>query len=138
MTRADIEGIVHAFYETRLQNDVEACLAHFTTNACFRLSGSPAASGIACECRGQEALRPIAEALVNTWIWEAQSFHAILIDGNRVAAHYTLTARFAPTGERLETDLVDLITVEGGKVAALIEFVDTARAEALLAGVRAG
>jgi ketosteroid isomerase-like protein len=126
MTRAEIESFVRDLYASRLSNDVEKCLAHFTPSSSFRIAGSMKSSSIARVSRSLESIRKQLEELIRVWQWRAFDPRAIVIDGGQIAVHYSLTATFTPTGQTVTTEVVDLITFDGFKVLTFTQFVDTA------------
>lgn len=56
---------------------------------------------------------------------------SMTIDGDWAAVHYRLDAVFIPTGETVNSEVLDLLTVEDGKITSYVEFVDTAAVVAL-------
>lgn len=135
MTRNEYERLIHTFYENRLANDSEACLAHFSPTASFHLIGTPAAAPSAP--LHPDAVRRQVTDMVHTWEWKKFDLQSIVIDGDRAAIHYRLTAGFKPTRDVLTTDVVDLMTFANGKVTSFIEFVDTAMVERFMRTVPA-
>jgi ketosteroid isomerase-like protein len=136
MTRNEYERLIHTFYESRLANDADACLAHFSPTASFRLIGTPLPPGGAPP-PSPDAVRRQVHDMVHTWEWKAFDLQSIAIDGDRAAVYYRLTTAFKPTRDILTTDVVDLMTFANGKVTSFIEFVDTALVERFMRTVPA-
>ena len=136
MTRDDYERLITTFYENRLANDAEACLAHFSPTAAFRLVGTPLPPADAPP-PSPDAVRRQVTDMVHTWEWKKFDLQSIVIDGDRAAIHYRLTTAFKPTRDVMTTDVVDLMTFAGGKVTSFVEFVDTAMVERFMKTVPA-
>jgi ketosteroid isomerase-like protein len=133
MDRDQAIGLIEAYYASRLANDVERCVAHFTDDARLRVAGSRDASPIAGSSSGAFALRRQAIELIGAWEWLAMRIESIMVEGDRVAVQFQLTTKFRPTGDLVNSELLDLFTLRKGKVASLVEFVDTALVALLVA-----
>jgi len=59
-------------------------------------------------------------------------FVSMLIDGSKAAVQWRAKIRSAVTGETVETDLFDLIELEGGRIKSFFEFCDTALAARMM------
>jgi ketosteroid isomerase-like protein len=128
MTRDEIEATIRDLYARRLNNDAAQVTGQFAADARFALSGDPAASRVACSVDGHENLCSLMANLVETWRWHDVKFHSIIIDGNRAAVNYKLTVTHVPSGQTVETDIVDVMTFSGDKIAEFTQYVDTAMA----------
>ena len=126
MDRDKTVALIEAYYASRLANDVERCVAHFTDDARLRVAGSRDASTIAGSSSGAFALRRQAIELIGAWEWIAMRIESITIEDDRVAVQFQLTTKFRPTGDLVQSELLDLFTLRDGKVASLVQFVDTA------------
>lgn len=126
MDKESVKGAVEALYRARLANDVEGCLCSMGPGASLRIAGSAQASPIPLDVSGEEPLRQVYSQLVAMWKWQRQEILSITVEGDRAVVHFRLHAVFAPTGAPVESELVDIITVRDGKIASVVEFVDTA------------
>ncbi len=126
MDRADMERAVREAYAVRLTNDIDGILNLFWGDALIRIAGKANAPALVTGGRNGGSLRHVVETLVGNWHWLETRFFNLLIDGNRAATHYSVRARFTPTGEILDAELFDFATLRDGKIAALVEFRDTA------------
>ena len=108
-------------------------MRHFTDDAAFALAGSQEASPVALRCTGCEDIRAVMGGLIGAFQFSDHEILEIFLDGPRGAVHTRFRVRSAATGEEAVTETVDLITLEGGKIAAFTQFCDTALA-AKLAG----
>ncbi len=138
MNREELERSIHAFYASRLSNDAETVLAEFAPDGEFVMEGSQRFSPVVAanaKAQGAQEFADMIRQVVGLWDWRKQEFVSILIENDRAAVCYDLTTVFTPTGEEITTRLVDLWTVEDGKIKSLHEFVDTALVAALAAKV---
>jgi ketosteroid isomerase-like protein len=131
--RGEFERILRAAYAARKRGDVDAILQIFAEDARFELAGAYTASPIAVRTTGARDLRSVLTVLIGTFEWLDQDIKAIVIEGNRAAVHWRGRIRSTLTGETVETELVDLVELRGGRIASFIEFCDTALAARLMA-----
>jgi ketosteroid isomerase-like protein len=131
--RASVEKVVKDAYAARKAKDLDAIVSMFTPNATFRLAGSSAAFPGAVRARGEEELRASVGALIKVFDFLEQQMLVSVVEGNKAAVHWHVKLRHNPTGEVHETELFDLWTIEGGRVASLVQFCDTALAAQLMA-----
>jgi ketosteroid isomerase-like protein len=132
-TRDDVVALIESFYQARLANDVDRCVAHFAPDASIRIAGSHDASPIAASSSGPMALRRQTIELVGAWQWLSMRIESMTVEGDRVAVQFQLTTKFRPTGDVISSELLDLFTVRDGKVASMVEFLDTALVALLVA-----
>ena len=133
MSRAEAEKVVRDVYSARLSNDVERVCDQFLSDGCLVINGDPAESAIALRAAGRPSLDEMLDALIQRWEWLEQDIERVLIDGDHAAVQYQLTARFKPTGEVVQTTICDLLTFRSGKLAEVVQFVDTALVAGLMA-----
>ena len=134
MTREEVERSVRALFQCRLDNDIEGTLAHFETDAFIQFAGSPQASSFAASYTGQREIRNALDHLISTWTWQDWEPVSILIDGKAASVQYHLHATHNPSGKRVATQSVDLVQFnDQGKVAQMVEYVDTALTQKLFA-----
>ena len=126
MTRSEIERLIHETYEARLANDVEKCASLFAPNSWFRIAGSLEINPVAHASHTVSDVRRQLETLIQLWKWQSLSFRDLIVEGDRVAVHYSLTAVFSPTRETIDTEVVDLITFSNRKILTFLQFLDTA------------
>ena len=120
------ESVVRAFYASRLANDEARCMASYTPDVVLRVTGSPEACPVATTTSDRESACRLQAEMVANFEWRRQDIESITIQGDRAAVHYRLEAKFNPTGQIVHTELLDVITVRDGKIASLVEFLDTA------------
>jgi ketosteroid isomerase-like protein len=136
--RSRVEKLLTDTYAARKRGDLDAVCACFADNPCFVMAGAREASPIAVQCTDGATFRTIMSGLIATFEWLDHEILATIIDGGKAAVHWRGRIRSTITGEEVVTELVDVITVEGGKIQSLIEFADTALAAKLMVTDAAG
>jgi ketosteroid isomerase-like protein len=124
-TRATIEAILDVAYAARRRQDVAAAVECFTADGCVRANGGPPTANRSEQQATMTELFGAFELL-------AMATHCRVIDPPRAVVHWRGTFR-AKNGQVGEADILDLIEVRDGKIAALTTFFDTAYAAALSA-----
>ncbi len=125
-TRAAIDAILDKVYEARRQNDVQVCAACFCDDGRFMANGMPAAT------RNRAEQLSVLQQLFDTFALVGFEERCRIIDPPRAVVHWRGKFR-AKNGQVGDTDVLDLIEVRDGKIAALTTFFDTAYAAALSA-----
>ena len=134
MDRATIESILKDAYAARLRGDVEGMVRHFADDAVFALAGALEASPVALRCSDCESMRAAMAGLVGAFEFKSHEIVALVVEGDRAVAHTRVRVRAAATGEEAVTEMADIVTFEGGKIASFLEFCDTALAAKMAAG----
>jgi ketosteroid isomerase-like protein len=121
--RAVIDAILDEAYAARRAHDADAAAALFASDGHFAANG---AAPVFDHADRVSALRAVFEA------FEIVEFHqhCRVIDPPRAVVHWHGTFR-ASNGRVGAADVLDLIEVRDGKIAALTTFFDTAYAAAL-------
>ena len=125
MDRRQIEATLTAIYTARAANDAAGILAHFAPGAAWCIAGDNGCCGMAQDYRG-EALPAALGAMCALFQVQALDPGPMIIDGPRAAVPVRARFTFAPTGETVETAMVDIWTFADGKVQAVEEYLDTA------------
>lgn len=126
MTRAEVEQFIRHVYDIRLMNDAEKCASLFAPNSWFRIAGTLEINPVARADESIAGARQQISTMVRLWQWKSFDFRDVIIEGDRVVVHYSLTVLFNPTRETVDTEVVDLITVADRKIQTMLEFIDTA------------
>jgi uncharacterized protein (TIGR02246 family) len=122
-TRATIASILDRAYTARRTNDAAAAATVFAPDGQFGANGAPPATRLA------ERTNAIASMFENFRV-VAYTEHCRIIDPPRAVVHWRGRFRLK-NGREGETDVLDLIEIRDGKIAALTTFFDTAYASAL-------
>ena len=82
-------------------------------------------SPLTVKVAGGSDVRMVLEKLARDWDWANYRIESILVDGNRAVVHSRGQMRYVPKDELLETETLDLLTIENGKIAEIVQFCDT-------------
>jgi ketosteroid isomerase-like protein len=96
------------------------------------MAGARETSPVAVRATDNISFRQVINGLIETFEWLDQEILAMIIDGARAAVHWRGRIRSKVTGEEVVTELVDLLTVAGGKIQTFVEFCDTALAARMM------
>lgn len=120
-----MEKLVREAYAARKRGDYDAMAAMCTPGASLRLAGAPEHSPVAGTTRGRAALRERFAALAQ-FAFANQKMLSITADGDRATIHWRAKVTYKPTGKSAVTEFCDLWTVKNGKIASIVQFIDTA------------
>ena len=134
MDRSQMEKLLTDAYAARRRGDIDGICACFAENPAFSLAGAREASPVAVQCTDGTTFRALLSGLVNTFEWLDQQILSMIIDGPKAAVHWRGRIRSRVTGEEVVTEVVDMVTISGGKIQSLVEFCDTALAARMMAG----
>lgn len=124
--RAAIEALITEAYAARCRGDLDGLMGCLHPECSFRLIGAPQAAPQGMHTQGHAALRSQMRELIETFVFSNVEPLAMTIEGDRVSYHWRAKATFAPNGRSEIFEIMDLVTVEGGKVKTVAEFTDTA------------
>lgn len=127
MSKDELKRRVAGFYQARLSNDVQACMAYFATQVVFAFTSSDGTAPLKHRSQKGAAVQALVSDIIATWRWQALSDQVIIIDGNQAAVRYTVVVEFAASGRKIQTQLMDhLVYDDAGQVIEFVEFADTA------------
>ncbi|MEM7506361.1 MAG: nuclear transport factor 2 family protein [Pseudomonadota bacterium] len=129
MTRAEIETMIRACYDARHRENLDEALSFFSPDATFRLVANPSLPDLSVTLRGQGELRAGLEALFATWDWHDFPIQRLVIDAE-VDPHGVVvlsagTMHHSPSTRQLPLEIVDVLTVQDGKILDFQEYLDT-------------
>ncbi|MGA7489850.1 MAG: nuclear transport factor 2 family protein [Xanthobacteraceae bacterium] len=130
-SRDDIGRILRDAYAARQRGDLDALGRVFAPHAKFQMAGSQA-SPIAARAEGADQYRALLAGMIKTFEVLDHKIVAMLIDGSKAAVQWRARIRSTVTGETVDTDLFDLIEMEGDRIASFFEFCDTALAARMM------
>jgi ketosteroid isomerase-like protein len=70
--------------------------------------------------------------LITVFEWVDQTILTMVVEGSHAAVHWRGTIHSSATGETVDTELMDIFSIENGRIASLVEFCDTALAARLM------
>jgi ketosteroid isomerase-like protein len=124
--RESMIELIERVYAARGRGDVDDLVRAFHPEAVFTLAGDKTALEVAGRVHGHRALRETMQGFIATFDFVKRDILTALVEGDRAAVHSRLTVRHSPTGETRNTEVLDLVKFQDGKIAELIEFADTA------------
>lgn len=132
MSKERIERVIRSAYEARGRGDLDGVMRHFAGHAHFSIAGSTAASAVPASATGIAPIREIMLRLFETFEMSHLAILSLIVDGEEAAVHSRV--RIKPVGgvDEVETELVDLIRIEGETIVSFQQFADTALAARLL------
>ena len=118
--------LVEEAYAARAKGDIKKILAAFQPNGAFQLAGDTNTLNVLGAVEGHPQLEAVLTGLVKDYEFIKRDILSFTAEGDRAAVHSRLTIRFVPKNKTFSTELVDLFTFKDGKIASLVEFLDTA------------
>ncbi|WEX86392.1 nuclear transport factor 2 family protein [Sinorhizobium garamanticum] len=123
--RSELENIMHAIYQARADNDLDALMAYVHPACSFRIAGSDRLGPMCRKIEGGDAVRLNFKELMDVWDLSKVGTLALHIDGETVVAHRAGEVRFVPSDARFETEFIDKVSFRDGLMVEIMEFVDT-------------
>ena len=120
--RLEIDHLMRALYFARVQGDLEAVCASFSSGAKIRFSGASQASPISVAAVGLTEFRPLLALMIKTFKLRNQTILSIIIDGSKAAVHWRAEVHSKITGSAVLTELLDLVEVRDGCIVSYTEF----------------
>ena len=131
--RDAIEQLIKTAYDARVRGDVEEVMHHFADGATFELAGCPVSSPVAMSVCGTDPVRNAMAGLVERFAFSDMKPVTTVIEGDQAVIHWKARVRATATGQEAETEFVDILRVQDGKIVSLKQFVDTALASRMVA-----
>jgi ketosteroid isomerase-like protein len=123
--QAMIEVIERA-YEARNNGAIDALMAEFHPKAVFELKGDKSALSVVGRAEGEANVRAALGQLIGAFDFLQREIRETIVEGDRAIVHSRLKIKFVPSGQIFDTDVLDSIKFEDGKIVELVEFADTA------------
>ncbi|WP_375458173.1 nuclear transport factor 2 family protein [uncultured Enterovirga sp.] len=127
-----VEQLIRSAYRARMAGNVDEIMGHFGDAAHFALNGSTAASPFPVAVAGKAAIREVMGRLVSAFEFSDAEILNLIVEGSDAAVHWRVRIRGPQGGEPVETELVDIVRIDGGKIASIKQFADTALAAHML------
>ena len=134
MDRAQIAAVIDKTYAARKAGDVEALVGLFRPDGVFRVAGAPEFFPVATSARGEAEIRNRVRAFVQTFQFLEFEPLDLIIEGDKAARRWRAKIRHVPSGEVREMEAGDIWTFKDGRVASLVQFIDTAMVADLVKG----
>jgi ketosteroid isomerase-like protein len=130
--QAIMETITRA-YKVRDSGDIAGVLQVFHPDARFELAGAKQALEITGAVKGHADIQTAIAGLIAAFEFIKRDIISVIVEGDRAAVHCRVQLRFIPKNHLFVTDLLDVFTVQDGKIVELVEFADTALVKSVIA-----
>ncbi|MBW9113228.1 nuclear transport factor 2 family protein [Rhizobium cauense] len=127
---ADLKEIVRQIFEARAEGDLDQLMSFIGDNCVFRIAGSPELTPLTDPVVGPAALRATMRHFIDTWEMKALEIVDICVEGNVALVHRKGQMRYGTT--HFNTEVMDKMTFDNGKLVECVEFIDTLQAASLL------
>jgi ketosteroid isomerase-like protein len=122
-----MEQAVRSLYAARVRGDLDGTMKDVAEDAVFSLNGrGTGVPAMSQDCCGKAAVREAVGQLIDAWRFDDWKETSLLIDGDRLALHWTTHVTFAPTGRSATLEAVDMITFRDGRIVDFRQSTDTA------------
>ncbi|HTT06214.1 MAG TPA: nuclear transport factor 2 family protein [Steroidobacteraceae bacterium] len=122
MARENVEALLRELHAARLAGELERLCALFDPQGQLRIVGTSDGKPISVEARGIEQIRSWLGMLVRTFRLSDYECLALLVDGERGSVHWRADIRSRITGQRVATELADLVETRAGRILRQTEF----------------
>jgi ketosteroid isomerase-like protein len=123
--RAEIVSLIRTAYATRYRGDLDGLMKFFHPECRYQLSGSPEVGPMCTPQSGCEAVRQQMAGLIDAFHFANVEELDFVVEGDRAVYHWRADVTFAPTGRTGAFEVLDLFTIEDGRIKSLTQFTDT-------------
>ena len=120
--RGGVERLLDDLYAARLRGDLQGVLGTFTDDAKLEIAGATYTSPMTIHASGSAEIRTWLALLVKTFQLSERQVLSLVIDDSHAAVHWRAKVRSRITGVTVPTELIDVVRVEGGRIASYTEF----------------
>jgi ketosteroid isomerase-like protein len=122
-----MEQTVRSLYAARVRGDLDGTVRDLADDAVFSLNGrGTGVPAMSQDCCGKPAIREAVGQLIAAWRFDDWKETSLLVDGDKMALHWTARITFVPTGKSASMDVVDVISFRDGKIVEFRQSTDTA------------
>jgi ketosteroid isomerase-like protein len=119
--RREIERLVSELHAARIEGRLDALCALFAADANFKIAGASGSKPINISARGAGEIRAWLSMMIKTFRLTGYDRLSLVIENDHAAAHWRASIHSKITGVIVATELVDLIEVRAGLIAAYTE-----------------
>ncbi len=120
--RIEIERVVKGLHAARVAGDLPAMCASFADRGDYKIAGASDGNPIGISASGIVEFRPWLVLMVKAFRLTDYTLLSLIVDGEHAAAHWRALIHSRITGVAVCTELVDLVTVRGGRIDSYSEF----------------
>jgi ketosteroid isomerase-like protein len=122
-----MEQTVRSLYAARVRGDLDGTVKDLADDVVFSLNGKgTGVPAMSQDCCGKAAVREAIGQLIDNWRFDDWKETSLLVDGNKMALHWTARITFVPNGKSASMDVVDMIIFRDGKIVEFRQSTDTA------------
>lgn len=125
-SRQAMIDVIERAYDARNNGAIDAIMDEFHPNGVFELKGDKSVLGVVGAAKGYAEVRAAMAQLIGAFDFLQREILETTVEGNRAVVHSRLRVKFVPSGQVFDTDVLDSIRFEDGKIVELVEFADTA------------
>jgi ketosteroid isomerase-like protein len=120
--RSEAERIVRELHGARLRGDLPGLCRLFASHGPFEIAGATADKPIAIRASEFAEFKPWLGMMVKVFRLSGYTLESLVVEGPNAVAHWRVDIHSKVTGITTPTELVDLIVIRDGLVAAYREF----------------
>ena len=120
--RFEAERIIKALHEARVAGNLDAMCGLFAADGHFEIAGASADKPISITADGLATFRPWLMMMVKVFRLSNYSLLSVVVEWPKAVAHWRVDIPSKVTGVTVPTELVDLVEIRNGKIAAYSEF----------------
>ena len=132
MDKPQIKALIDKAYAARKAGDVEALVSLFRPDGVFRVAGAPESFPVAASAKGEAEIRERIRGFVQAFQFMEIEPLDLIVEGDKAARRWRAKIRHVPSGTVYEMEAGDIWTFKDGRIASLIQFVDTAQVADIL------
>lgn len=117
-----IQQLVQELHAARVEGHLDRLCGLFAADARFRIAGASEGKPIAISANGGGEIRTWLSVIVRTFRITHYRSLSTIVEGPRASAHWRADIHSKITGLVVATELVDLVEVRDGRIAAYTEF----------------
>jgi len=122
MNRLEFEKLLSDLHSARTEGRLDPLCGLFAPQATFKIAGASEGKPIAITAHGSAEIRAWLAVMLKTFKLTRYERLSLVIEGVRAAVHWRVDIHSKITGVVIPTELVDLVEVTDGRIAAYREF----------------
>lgn len=127
LERAEAEDFMERMRRVRMAGDLEGAMDLFDDEAVFTLVG------LVGNIRGKSAIRDVLADLIDNYEFLDWQPISLFVDGDGLAVRHRLKVRHVPSGQVVDTESCEFVTLKQGRVETFTQYADTAAIAAFTA-----
>lgn len=124
--------VIKRIYQLYAAGDLAGAFEAMHEDICYHWNANAELARFSGACASRAEMAARLEELLTVWAPEIFEPMEPIVEGDRAAARVRIRYRHRTTGKILESELAHFWTMRDGRVAELVEFYDTAYAEATM------